>query len=252
MFLVRASSENYDFPDGKDPSGHFYLQCHFSLTRYIFCGIILYYKNLRFGRKEETSMSYNKDDFVRIKAEFSQKYIKARERATERRNELHGRFPRVWEIDRLLARTGMDIMGVIASGKNTEEQIAAIRERNDKLLAERGEILRSGGYPEDYSDVKYDCDKCGDTGYVGTRMCECMKRALVMAGYESSGLGALIKSQSFENFSLDYYVTGGGNAELMRLKAIYALRADGGSLNDAWGRLFSALRARAEHGRESR
>ena len=41
-------------------------------------------------------------------------------------------------------------------------------------------------------------------------------------------------------------------AELMRLKAIYALRADGGSLNDAWGRLFSALRARAEHGRESR
>ena len=162
-------------------------------------------------------MSYNKDDFVRIKAEFSQKYIKARQRATERRNELHGRFPRVWEIDRLLSRTGMDIMGVIASGKNTEEQIAAIRARNDKLLAERGEILRCGGYPEDYSDVKYDCDKCGDTGYVGTRMCECMKRALVMAGYESSGLGALIKSQSFENFSLDYYVTGGGNAELMKL-----------------------------------
>lgn len=162
-------------------------------------------------------MSYNKDDFVRIKAEFSQKYIKAREMATERRNELHGRFPRVWEIDRLLSRTGMDIMGVIASGKNTEAEIAAIRARNDKLLAERGEILRCGGYPEDYSDVKYDCDKCGDTGYVGTRMCECMKRALVMAGYESSGLGALIKSQSFENFSLDYYVTGGGNAELMKL-----------------------------------
>ena len=161
-------------------------------------------------------MSYNRDDFVRIKAEFSQKYIKARERATARRTELHGRFPRVWEIDRLLSRTGMDIMGVIASGRNTEEQISAIRERNEKLLAERGEILRAGGFPEDYSDVKYDCDICGDTGYVGTQMCECMRRALCLAGYESSGIGALIGTQSFDNFSLEYYANG-GNAELMKI-----------------------------------
>lgn len=160
-------------------------------------------------------MGYNKDDYVRIKAEFSQKYIKARERATARRHELHGKFERVWEIDRLLSRTGMDIMGIIASGKNTEAQISAVRERNDKLLSERGEILRAGGYPEDYSDVKYDCDKCGDTGYVGTQMCECMRRALVMAGYESSGLGALIACQSFDNFSLDFY-SNGGNSEQMK------------------------------------
>lgn len=156
-------------------------------------------------------MGYNREDYVRIKAEFSQKYILARERATARRTELHGRFPRVFEIDKLLSRTGMDIMGVIASGKNTDAHIAAIKERNEKLLEERGRILREGGYPEDYSDIKYDCEKCGDTGYVGTVMCDCMKRALVMAGYESSGLGALIRSQSFENFSLDYYRTGGGN-----------------------------------------
>jgi DNA replication protein DnaC len=105
----------------------------------------------------------------------------------------------------------MDIMGIIASGKNTDAQIAALKNRNEKLLEERGKILREGGYPEDYSDIKYDCEKCGDTGYVGTTMCECMKRALVMAGYESSGLGALIRSQSFENFSLEYYRSGGGN-----------------------------------------
>ncbi len=161
-------------------------------------------------------MGYNREDYVRIKAEFSQKYILARERATARRTELHGRFPRVFEIDKLLSRTGMDIMGVIASGRNTDAQIAAIKERNEKLLEERGRVLREGGYPEDYSDIKYDCEKCGDTGYVGTVMCECMKRALVMAGYESSGLGALIRSQSFENFSLDYY-RAGRDADLMKI-----------------------------------
>ncbi|MBQ8849697.1 MAG: ATP-binding protein [Clostridia bacterium] len=162
-------------------------------------------------------MGYNRDDYIRIKTEFSQKYILARERAGQRRSELHAKFPRVWEIDRLLSRTGMDIMGVISSGKDTDAQIAAIKERNEKLLAERGQILREGGYPEDYSDIKYECEKCGDTGFVGTCMCECMRRALVMAGYESSGIGALIRSQSFENFSLDFYRTGGGNADLMKL-----------------------------------
>ena len=162
-------------------------------------------------------MSYNREDYIRIKAEFSQKYILARERAGQRRTELHSKFPRVWDIDRLLSRTGMDIMGIMSSGKNTEEQIARLKERNDKLLLERGKILREGGYPEDYSDIKYDCDKCGDTGFVDTRMCECMKKALVMAGYESSGIGALMQSQSFENFSLDFYRTGGGNADVMKL-----------------------------------
>ena len=162
-------------------------------------------------------MSYNREDYIRIKAEFSQKYILARERAGQRRTELHSKFPRVWDIDRLLSRTGMDIMGIMSSGKNTEEQIARLKERNDKLLLERGKILREGGYPEDYSDIKYDCDKCGDTGFVDTRMCECMKKALVMAGCESSGIGALMQSQSFENFSLDFYRTGGGNADVMKL-----------------------------------
>lgn len=160
-------------------------------------------------------MGYNREDYVRVKNEFSQKYIAARERAGEKRMELHARFPRVREIDALLSRTGMDIMGVIASGKNTEEQIKLIRERNDALLSERGKILREGGYPEDYSDIKYDCDKCGDTGFIDTKMCDCMKRALIMAGYESSGIGALMRTQSFENFSLDFYRVG-GNPEQMK------------------------------------
>ena len=97
-------------------------------------------------------MGYNREDYIRIKAEFSQKYIKARESAQERRFELHARLPRVREIDTLLSRTGMDIMGVIASGKDTDEKIKKLKERNDALLLERGRVLRENGYPEDYSD----------------------------------------------------------------------------------------------------
>ena len=163
-------------------------------------------------------MGYNREDYVRIKNEYSRKYIIARQRADERKNELYAKLPEVKQIDAMLAGTGKDIMAVIISGaKNTDEQIARLKERNDKLLARRGEALIAAGYPEDYSDVKYECEKCGDTGYANMKICECMKRALVLAGYESSGLGGLIRTQIFDNFSLDDYRSGGANYANMEM-----------------------------------
>lgn len=164
-------------------------------------------------------MGYNKQDYIRIKAEFSEKYLHAQARAKERRVELYAQIPEVRDLDAVLSRTGMDILAVINGGGNdTEAKIAEIRKRNEELLRQRGRLLVANGYPEDYSDIRYDCEKCGDTGFLDTQMCDCMKRALVEAGYESSGLGALIQTQSFENFSLKYY-QGGANAEVMRKAA---------------------------------
>ncbi len=163
-------------------------------------------------------MGYNREDYVRIKAEYTNKYLKARQEADARRQEIYARIPEIRQIDALLGGTGREIMGIITSGKDgTQEKIAILKERNSKLLAQRGELLCQKGYPEDYSDIRYECDKCADSGYSDGKMCECMKRALVLAGYESSGLGGLIRSQSFDNFSLDYYKVGGGNADMMQM-----------------------------------
>ncbi len=158
-------------------------------------------------------MSYNRSDYVRIKAEFSQKYIKAREDAQKRRAELYERIPRVREIDLLLSRTGLEIMNATRL-KDSQGEIRRIRERNNKLLLERDSVLLENGYPKDYSDIKYECEKCGDTGFVDTKMCDCMKKALTLAGYESSGIGGLIRTQGFDNFDLEYYR--GGNYDGMR------------------------------------
>lgn len=93
----------------------------------------------------------------------------------------------------------------VGGGPNAAERLAALREQNETLQTARGEFLTAHGYPADYSDVHYACERCGDTGYVDTKMCDCMRRALVLAGFESSGLGQLLETQTFENFSLDYY-----------------------------------------------
>lgn len=162
-------------------------------------------------------MGYNREDYVRIKTEYTNKYLKARQAAEQRRQDIYTKIPEVRRIDAVLAGTGNEIMRIITAGKQgTEEKIAALKSRNDKLIAERATLLLANGYPEDYSDIRYECDKCADSGYVDGRMCECMKRALVLAGYQSSGLGGLIRTQSFDNFSLDYYKNG-GNADVMQM-----------------------------------
>lgn len=151
-------------------------------------------------------MAYNRDNYIRVKREFETKYARARDEAQERREELHARFPELRRIDDALAETGMRVFREAMAGKEgLDERVAAIRRETEELQAVRGEWLRYHGYPEDYTDVKYQCDLCHDTGSVGFTMCTCMKRALTMAGYESSGLGSLIKTQNFESFDLSYY-----------------------------------------------
>jgi DNA replication protein DnaC len=90
-------------------------------------------------------------------------------------------------------------------GENVAERIAEVRRANEELRRTRAELLVDHGYPADYTEVRYECPLCGDSGFVDARMCVCMKKKLVEAGFEASGMGNLLREQSFESFDLSYY-----------------------------------------------
>ncbi len=151
-------------------------------------------------------MAYNKENYAKIREEFANKNRLAKEAAEQRARELHKMYPELEKIDRVLSETGFKILGEAMKGRDgLDERIAALKEENLELQAVRASYLESIGYPADYTAVKYECPICSDTGFVGTKMCDCLRRALVLAGYESSGIGGLIRTQSFDSFSLDYY-----------------------------------------------
>ena len=151
-------------------------------------------------------MAYNKNNFRRIKEEYATKHEIAEQAADLRRAEIHGAIPAVAAIDARLAQTGLSLMGAALTDKAERERLfEELKAENLRLNAERDRLLVAAGYPADYTDVKYDCPKCSDSGYVGIKMCECMKTALTLAGFESSGIGALLEAQTFDSFSLDYY-----------------------------------------------
>lgn len=150
-------------------------------------------------------MAYNNSVYKKIYDEYSQKYLIARQKATERARALHTAIPDIARIDHELSKTGLEIFSASLSGADYRERLAEIRRKNEELQALRAEILISNGYSVDYSDVKYECKKCGDTGFIENTMCSCMREALTLAGIENSGFASLIREQRFDNFSLDYY-----------------------------------------------
>ncbi len=151
-------------------------------------------------------MGYNKENYIRIRQEYADKNLRAKEAAERRAAELHEKFPELLKIDRVLSETGLNILAESMKGREgLEERIAKLREGNRELQEMRAAYLQSIGYPPDYTSVKYECGICSDTGFVGTKLCECMRRDLILAGYESSGIGKLIRTQSFETFRLEYY-----------------------------------------------
>lgn len=149
-------------------------------------------------------MAYNRDNYVKLKTEYQEKNLAAKNAAEARSVALGFAHPELAAIERELSLTGVRILKAAASD-NSEAQMAELKARIKELREKKISTLISLGYPADYCDVKYECEECSDTGYVESGMCRCFKRALVLAGYESSGIGALIKKQSFDNFVFDYY-----------------------------------------------
>lgn len=150
-------------------------------------------------------MGYQKDNYKRIREEYATKALEVQKEADERRIELYTKIPEARELDGRLASFGLRIMQAALYGGDTEKAIAELRAENEKILMARAELLRMNGFPADYTEPHYACDRCKDSGYVGIKMCECMRMRLIEAGMESSGLGALMKTQSFDNFSLSFY-----------------------------------------------
>ena len=160
-------------------------------------------------------MTQNNEAYARIRQEYDTKYLRAQQAADARRAEIHSLIPEIAEIDRALGQTGLKLMASTMRGDNVEKSIQTMRAQNEELRHVRAELLIVHGYPADYTEIKYECPLCGDTGFVDTKMCGCFRKKLLQATYETSGLGHLLSNQTFENFKLEYYQDNAENYRIM-------------------------------------
>ena len=144
---------------------------------------------------------YSHENYRKVKEIIENRRQSAIAEAEARNFEVASLSDDIRAIDEEMRNTGLLLFKTACAGGD----ITPIRERNLFLGEERRRALKKLGLPEDYTEIKYQCEKCSDTGFVGTKMWSCFKEMLITENIRSSGMGMLIEKQSFENFSLDRY-----------------------------------------------
>lgn len=125
----------------------------------------------------------------------------------QRRIDLaYHQIPELEQID-LTLRSHMAELVRLTLSKPTDlqDRIHELQERNLDLQMRRAELLTQNGYAVDWLDEIYSCPICRDTGYVGTEICDCLRRRCNLE--MTRELSGLLKSgqESFDNFDLNYY-----------------------------------------------
>lgn len=121
------------------------------------------------------------------------------------RAEVYNKYPRIKEIDRELRTTMLEVVASLTGGSDVEAEISSAREKNLGLQAERLERLTAAGYKETDIDDEPQCKKCGDTGFVGAKICSCLMD--IYRDEQKKELSESLKlgKETFNTFCLEYY-----------------------------------------------
>ena len=149
-------------------------------------------------------MAYSSEVMRRARQRLAQ--AKA-DRESENRQHLetaYAQVPRLRQIDQQLRQTmAFAARAVFQQGGDVRQAMDRAKEANLCLQQER-EILIKENFPEGYLDESPVCTICGGSGYVGSRMCECL--AELCRQEQKKELTFLhVGKETFEQFRLDYY-----------------------------------------------
>lgn len=149
-------------------------------------------------------MAYSAEVVARARARLAQD---REERASENRQHLARAYelvPRLRQIDiQLRATMAMAAQAAFTQGEDPQELLQEAKRKNIALQQERAE-LAALYFDEGYLDDSPVCDKCGGNGYIGSRMCECLRELCSQEQKKELTLLSGTK-ESFGQFRLDYY-----------------------------------------------
>ena len=130
------------------------------------------------------------------------------QRAEQRRTQIYARQPRLAQIDRELRVTMTGVVtAALRRGEDPAPALAQLRAKNLDLQDERNLLLGAMGLaPSDLDDVP-SCPLCGDSGWKGTSMCQCLRDLCTQEQIRSLSNLLNLGEQTFDSFRMDFYST---------------------------------------------
>ena len=152
-------------------------------------------------------MGYSKEIYVQANKILEQRRQKAMQIASMHKSQVYKACPKIMDIERQMAKTGLDAIKTVGAGKNAAVTIQNLAKENLKLQQERKELLLAHGFPADFLLPKYTCSICEDKGSVDGTKCVCYEKLLKELAYEKLAAQTPLSLSDFNSFSLQFYST---------------------------------------------
>ena len=123
----------------------------------------------------------------------------------ERRLEISKKFPNILEIDNTIQKLSLKMALSLIKSSDSEKIVSQFKDKITDLRIKKCELLVEHGYPIDYLNLHYECEKCKDTGFIGNIKCECYNQKLINLYYKDSDLESIVKENNFDNFDLSLF-----------------------------------------------
>ncbi len=151
-------------------------------------------------------MGYDQNVLRRATARLEENRRLRAEQKQLRRRQAYAAQPRLSQLDRAMKGTMAELIGAtLRRGEDTTATVQDIRERNLALQHQRALLLEQMGLAPDDLDDTPACSLCGDTGWRGASMCQCLKQLCAQEQIKELSKLLDLGEQSFDSFRLDYY-----------------------------------------------
>ncbi len=167
-------------------------------------------------------MKYDREILERVQRRLENERIRTEAEADERRRRVYELLPRVAEIDAELKSSVLEVIRAsFGKGLDTAALVAAARKNNEALQAERREILTAAGYEFDFTEPKYSCEVCSDTGISCGEMCPCVIKRYKKEQNAEINSALRLRNTDFSAFDLSLYPEEGRPSPREHMKVVY-------------------------------
>lgn len=138
---------------------------------------------------------------------YKEKHDKAKVDAEERKEKLYLKYPRLQYIEDEINRIGLSsLKNVLFKGMSKEEAKELCEEEISVLVKDKLEIYKENNIPLDYTEPKFECSMCNDTGMLENgEKCVCYRQQLLDDVYKLSNMNVLLQTQNFNNFDINVF-----------------------------------------------
>ncbi len=149
-------------------------------------------------------MQYYDNALRRIMDKYDEERAYARISREKRVEKINSDFPELKQIDDEINNLGLrNIKNILENALKSDEFNADFEKKLNELKEKKAKIIKENNIDPDYDEVKYNCEKCFDTGYIDTEKCPCFIQKLIEIHYNMSNMSEML--HDFSEFSLNYY-----------------------------------------------